>query len=153
MLLLTRRHLLSLAAGITASALVPSVAASLPPIEEEGFVTIGGIDQWVAIRGRDRSRPAILFLHGGACDAQSPHLSLFAPWEERYIVAQWDQRGSGKTFTKNGISTPDMTFRRITEDAVEVTQTCARSVGAAQTHLGRSLVGRSFGPPRCPAAA
>lgn len=56
-LLLTRRHLLSLAAGITASALVPSVAASLPPIEEEGFVTIGGIDQWVAIRGRDRSPP------------------------------------------------------------------------------------------------
>jgi proline iminopeptidase len=141
MSILTRRRLLGLAAGITASALAPNASATLQPIDEEGFVRIGGIDQWVAIRGRDRSRPAILFLHGGPCDAQSPHLSLFAPWEERYIVAQWDQRGSGKTFTKNGPSTPDMTFEQITRDAIEVTQDVL-------TRLGRRkliLVGHSWG--------
>ena len=102
---LTRRRLLSLAALPAAIAVAPAVCASPRPIAEEGFVPIGGIEQWVAIRGHDRSRTAILFLHGGPCDAQSPHLSLFASWEERYVVAQWDQRGSGKTFEKNGPST------------------------------------------------
>jgi pimeloyl-ACP methyl ester carboxylesterase len=141
MSILTRRRLLGLAAGITASALAPNASATLQPINEEGFVRIGGIDQWVAIRGRDRSRPAILFLHGGPCDAQSPHLSLFAPWEERYIVAQWDQRGSGKTFTNNGISTPDMTFERITHNAVEVTQNVLHRIGRRKL----ILIGHSWG--------
>jgi pimeloyl-ACP methyl ester carboxylesterase len=104
-------------------------------------VPIGGIDQWVAIRGRDRSRPAILFLHGGPCDAQSPHLSAFAPWEERYVVAQWDQRGSGKTFEKDGTSTPNMTVEQITQDAVEVAQYVIRQLRTRKL----ILVGHSWG--------
>jgi pimeloyl-ACP methyl ester carboxylesterase len=141
MLTLTRRHLLSLAAGMTASVLVPAAWTSLRPIDEEGFVRIGGIDQWVAIRGRDRSRIAILFLHGGPCDAQSPHLSAFAPWEERYVVAQWDQRGAGKTFEKDGTSTPNMTVDQIAQDAVEVAQYVIRQLGRRKL----ILVGHSWG--------
>jgi hypothetical protein len=84
----TRRRLLSLATLPAAIALAPvAVRASPRPIAEESFVPIGGIEQWVAIRGRKRSRLPILFLHGGPCEAQSPLLSLFAPWEERYVVA------------------------------------------------------------------
>lgn len=56
-------------------------------------------------------------------------------------MAQWDQRGSGKTFTKNGISTPDMTFRRITEDVVEVTQHVLDRLGRGKL----ILVGHSWG--------
>jgi pimeloyl-ACP methyl ester carboxylesterase len=137
----TRRGLLRLAAG-TAAMVAAGVAWAAPePIDEEGFASIGGIDQWVAIRGKDRSRPAILFLHGGPCDAQSPHLSLFAPWEERYVVAQWDQRGSGKTFDKNGSSTPDVTFERIARDSVEVAQHVLARLGRRKL----ILVGHSWG--------
>ena len=121
---LTRRHLLHLAAGTAAAAaFVPTAwpAAKPRPIEEEAFVPIGGIEQWVAIRGRDRSRTPILFLHGGPCEAESPFLSLFAPWEERYVVAQWDQRGTGRTFGKSG-TPPNMTMEQLTKDAIEVTQ-------------------------------
>lgn len=138
---LTRRHLLSLAAGTAATALAPAGWASLRSIAEDGFVSIGEIEQWVAIRGRDRSRPALLFLHGGPCDAQSPHLSLFAPWEERYVVAQWDQRGAGKTFEKNGPSTPNVTFEQIAQDAVEV----ARYVTSQLAVPKLILVGHSWG--------
>jgi pimeloyl-ACP methyl ester carboxylesterase len=123
MFLLTRRHLLSLAAGTAATAFVPTAwaEAAPQPISEDGFVRIGGIDQWVAIRGRDRSRTPLLFLHGGPCEAESPFLSLFAPWEERYVVAQWDQRGTGRTFGKSG-TPPNMTMEQLTHDAIEVTQ-------------------------------
>jgi hypothetical protein len=34
-------------------------------IVEEGFVRIGGIDQWIGIRGEDCSNPVLLMLHGG----------------------------------------------------------------------------------------
>jgi len=134
--MLHRRECLLGGAGF---ALLGSACTSAQPVPDDNFVPIGGIDQWVAIRGH--GRPAILFLHGGPCDAQSPHLSLFAPWEERYAVAQWDQRGAGKTFTRNGRSTPDVTFERITQDAVEVAQYVIRKLGVRKL----ILVGHSWG--------
>lgn len=33
-------------------------------IVEDGYVRIGGIDQWIQIRGQDRANPVLLFLHG-----------------------------------------------------------------------------------------
>jgi hypothetical protein len=32
-------------------------------IDEEFFAKIGGIDQWISIRGQSRSNPAVLLLH------------------------------------------------------------------------------------------
>lgn len=116
---LTRRRLLALAA---AQAVLPAASQAAPgPIMEEAFVPAGGIEQWVAIRGRDRSRLPILFLHGGPCEAESAFLPVFAPWEERYVVAQWDQRGTGRTFGRNG-TPPNMTMDQLTHDAIDVTQ-------------------------------
>jgi len=36
------------------------------PIHEAAFVRIGGIDQWITIRGDDRANPVLLIIHGGA---------------------------------------------------------------------------------------
>jgi hypothetical protein len=36
------------------------------------FVRIGGIDQWITIKGDDCNNPVVLFLHGGPGDALSP---------------------------------------------------------------------------------
>jgi len=134
-----REYLLgSMAAGLAA---LQGGCASRGPVASDGFASVGGIEQWVSIRGRDRSRPAILLLHGGPCDAQSPHLSLFAPWEERYVVTQWDQRGAGKTFERNGSSTPNVTFEQIVQDAVEVAQYVESQLGGGKL----ILVGHSWG--------
>jgi pimeloyl-ACP methyl ester carboxylesterase len=111
------------------------------PIEWDGSIPIGGIEQWVAIRGRDRSRPAILFLHGGPCETQSPFLSLFAPWEERYVVAQWDQRGAGLSFQTLGAATPEMTLDQIVQDAGEIAQFVTGQLGVSKL----ILVGHSWG--------
>jgi pimeloyl-ACP methyl ester carboxylesterase len=138
---LTRRRVLSLAALPAVITFTPAVRASQRPIAETGFVPIGGIEQWVAVRGHDRSRLPILFLHGGPGEAQSPLLSVFAPWEKRYVVAQWDQRGAGETFEKNGTSTPNMTLEQLARDAVEVTQYVLRQLGARKL----ILVGHSWG--------
>jgi pimeloyl-ACP methyl ester carboxylesterase len=139
---ISRRHLLRLAAVPASIALTPATGrAAAQSIARERFVSIGGIEQWVAIRGRDHTRTPILFLHGGPGEAQSAFLPIFAPWEDRFVVAQWDQRGAGRTFGKNGTSTPDMTLAQMTRDVVEVTEYVLDQLNARKL----VLVGHSWG--------
>jgi pimeloyl-ACP methyl ester carboxylesterase len=135
---LNRRSLL---VGCGATVMCSRGAFAAGGIDEQGYVPIGGIEQWIAVQGEDSTNPAILYLHGGPGEAQSPFLNTFAPWKHDFTVVNWDQRGAGKTFEKNGEATPDLTLHRLTEDAVEVTR-------YALNRLGRRklvLVGQSFG--------
>jgi pimeloyl-ACP methyl ester carboxylesterase len=71
-------------------------------VEEASFLRIGGIDQWVQIRGENRDNPVILFVHGGPGSSETPLSALFHPWEKYFTVVMWDQRCAGKTFARNG---------------------------------------------------
>ena len=126
-----------------------AVAATLPQaaraksIHEEMFVPIGGIQQWITIKGSDDANPVLLVLHGGPGDALSPYAdSLFAGWEKDFTLVQWDQRGAGRTYGKTGASIDaTMTMDRMTQDGIEVTEYLTK-------HLGKSkviLTGGSWG--------
>src|SRR5258706_6238695 len=117
----------------------PALAAT--PIDEQDFVSIGGIDQWIAIQGSDTRNPAILYLHGGPGEAQSPFLKDFEPWLKDFTVVNWDQRGAGKTYEKNGTTTPDFKLDRLVEDAVLVSEYALRKLGKKKL----ILVGQSAG--------
>src|SRR4051812_25008747 len=60
-------------------------------IDEEMFVSIGGIDQWIQIRGESRDNPVILVLHGGPGFSYIPFTANFRSWERQFTVVQWDQ--------------------------------------------------------------
>jgi pimeloyl-ACP methyl ester carboxylesterase len=116
---------------------------SVRGVNEASYVPIGGIEQWVTIRGDDRSNPVLLFLHGGPGDVTSPwSFAMFAPWEAHFTVVQWDQRGAGRTLSKSGPSVaPTMTLDRMTQDGIELTEYLCR-------HLAKRkviLVAHSFG--------
>jgi pimeloyl-ACP methyl ester carboxylesterase len=86
-------------------------------IYEKRFIKIGGIEQWITIRGRDKNNPAILILHGGPGSTYTPFNSWLLEWEEYFTVIQWDQIGSGKTFKKNG-PVEDISFERLAQDGI-----------------------------------
>jgi len=94
------------------------------PIQEGMYVPIGGIEQWITIKGADRGNPVVLFLHGGPGGAWSPIAdSLFPGWEQDFTLVQWDQRDAGRTFIKNGEAIePTLTVARMTADGIEVAE-------------------------------
>lgn len=93
-------------------------------IDEAGFVRIGGIDQWVSIRGEDRSNPVLVVLHGGPGAAfQLIAYEAMRPWEKDFTLVQWDQRGAGRTYGRNGAAgSGELSIDRMAADGVEVVQ-------------------------------
>lgn len=113
------------------------------PINEEMFVRIGSIEQWITIKGGDEANPVLLVLHGGPGDALTPFAdSLFTGWERDFTVVQWDQRGAGRTYGKTGPSVEaTMTVERMVQDGIEVAEYLTR-------HLSKRriiLTGGSWG--------
>jgi pimeloyl-ACP methyl ester carboxylesterase len=71
-------------------------------VQETYATRIGGIEQWVSIRGQDRDNPVLLFVHGGPASPAMPTAWQFQrPIEEYFTVVQYDQRGAGKTYRAN----------------------------------------------------
>jgi hypothetical protein len=58
-------------------------------VEHAAFVEIGGVEQWVVMRGLRADNPALLIV-GGPGVGYSPVAPFFAPWERDYTVVHWD---------------------------------------------------------------
>ncbi|HET9267898.1 MAG TPA: alpha/beta hydrolase, partial [Vicinamibacterales bacterium] len=111
-------------------------------INEAGYVRIGGIPQWIDVRGWNRTNPVILWLHGGPGAVVLPaSYASFLPWEHEFTLAHWHQRGAGLT----SAATPDtggpLTIDRMANDGIEVAEHLRRRLGA-KTII---LIGHSWG--------
>ncbi len=109
-------------------------------IAESGYVTIGGIGQWIQIRGEDRDNPVLLFLHGSGM-TMTPFTPVYRGWEKHFTVAQWDRRGTGRTLRRNGKEGDRLTFDLMAGDGIEVAEYLCRRLHTDQV----ILVGHSQG--------
>lgn len=67
-------------------------------VQDSYKTKIGGVEQWLNVRGQGRDNPMILFVHGGPAAPVTPTVWQFQrPIEEYFTVANWDQRASGKS--------------------------------------------------------
>ena len=119
-------------------------------IDEARAVEIGGIQQWITVRGRDRDNPILLLIHGGPAAPDLPNRYLFEPaWADYFTVVEWDQRGGGKTYELNDPEkvAPTMTKERMIEDAVDMVAYLRKTYGREKIfvlgHSWGSLVGLS----------
>lgn len=115
-------------------------------VDEEDFVQIGGIKQWVTIRGDDRANPVLLILGGTQVDGPgailSPYVRTFQPWEKDFTVVQWDPRGAGKTFVANGGTLgADLTIDRLVQDGLALSDYLRGRLGKRKI----VLLGVNFG--------
>ena len=82
-----------------------TLVAQTNAIKEEKFITLGGIEQWVTIKGNDRANPVILFLHGGPGSVMTPYAdAIYGSWEKEFTLVNWDQRGAGSVPLRPGSS-------------------------------------------------
>src|SRR5204862_7055365 len=88
-------------------------------IVEHERVMIGGVSQYIVIRGRDRTQPVLLFLHGGPGFAERPFAHANAELERDFVVVNWDQRGTGLSFTP-GIPGESMRIAQFVADTEEL---------------------------------
>jgi len=117
-----------------AAAIIANARKILTPhgVERLEKVRIGGIDQWVLIRGRDTRNPVLLVILGGPRFILMPMGWWSARGREEYFaVVQWDQRGSGKTLLINDRKAvaPTMTLGRTVADAEEMTNWLRKEFG------------------------
>ena len=110
-------------------------------------ITLGGVKQWIFIRGTDQNNPVLIFLHGGPGEpvlGMSSSRNLDAELIKHYTVVHWDQRGAGKSFNPN-IPVSSMTFDRLVEDCNELIDHLRNRFNITKVfivgHSGGSIIG------------
>jgi proline iminopeptidase len=129
-----------------AAAIIANARKIVTPhgVERLEAVRIGGIDQWVSVRGNDRRNPVLLHIHGGPGYVSIPMSWWFSrSWEEYFTVVQWDQRAAGKTQLLNDPAAiaPTLNRERMVADAEEMAAWARRTLGQDRIFV----VGHSWG--------
>lgn len=150
---LRRRSLVLVLAGVAllgvGGALLEFVVLKgrTPGIDAQGSISslerheIGGVEQWILVRGHDRSRPVVLFLHGGPGMPTMFLAHAFQrAWERDFVVVHWDRRGAGKSFDAWS-QLPAFSVSQTLEDTYELTRRLRERFDQQRIYL----VGHSWG--------
>lgn len=113
-------------------------------IQETYKARIGGIEQWVSVRGQDKANPIILFVHGGPASPLMPTTWQFQrPLEEYFTMVTYDQRAAGKTFGETDPASISDTIHipRYVDDVIEMAEYVRKRYGKQKL----VLMGHSWG--------
>jgi len=114
------------------------IPGSISSIEK---VTLGGIDQYMIIRGADSTKPVMLYLHGGP---GSPEISFLketnTKLENDFVMVYWEQRGAGKSYSEE-LPAESMNISQLISDTKELSEILAKRF----KHQKIYLMGHSWG--------
>lgn len=135
--LIALNALLILFSQLTAS--TPSID-SANSIAELTQVELNGRKQWISLRGWDQSKPVLLFLAGGPGGTQMGAVRHeLAELEKHFVVVNWDQPGSGKSYYADKIG--NITAQTYIEDGRALTEYLKERFGQEKIYL----IGESWG--------
>lgn len=122
-----------------------NIVFSQTPIDTQEFLVIGGIKQYISIKGKDHSAPLLLFLHGGPGGSVMHYSHRFTnKLEEHFVVIQWDQRETGKTLQQN-VSTVPLALRVFQHDTHELIETLLKRFQQEKLYLTGHSWGTALG--------
>lgn len=110
-------------------------------IQESIYVEIGGMEQYLQIRGENSQNPVILWLHGGP-GFPLTYLNYFyqTDLEKDYTVVCWEQRGCGRTYYRNE-SINKMNIEQMLSDTNEIIDYLRERFGKEKI----IIIGQSWG--------
>ncbi len=115
--------------------IVPGSIAALEQVE------LGGVEQWISIRGKNRNNPVLIWLHGGPGSTQMPlahHQD--SELEKEFVVVHWDQRGAGKS-NPRGFDENTMSLEQFKADGLELIEHVLNRMEKEKVYL----LGHSWG--------
>jgi pimeloyl-ACP methyl ester carboxylesterase len=107
--------------------------ATTPPIRDQNGqpipgsiaslekVNLNNSQQWITIRGKDTSKPVLLYLGIGGPGAGGlpATFTSLRSLEDQFVVVNWDQPGTGKSYNARSISS--LTTQQFVDDAKALT--------------------------------
>lgn len=115
------------------------------PIDTSEIITIGGIKQYIQLKGSDDSKPMLLFLHGGPGGSllqKAEHIT--GKLQQHFVVVQWDQRETGETLRLNKSSRP-LTLSLFYNDTHELIDTLLKKFQKPKLYLAGYSWGSGLG--------
>lgn len=111
-------------------------------LEEDVYLTINNSRQFISMRSNDAAnKPVLLFLHGGPGASATVLFQKFnKDLENDFIVICWDQRGAGKSYSKN-IDNSKLTVPQFIDDAHVLIEYLCRRFQQEKIYL----IGHSWG--------
>jgi len=114
-------------------------------VAEAAYRRLGGVDQWVMIRGESVTNPPLILLHGGPGMSETGFFRHFnSPLETSFTVVYWDQRGAGKSFDRS-IPPSSMTVEQFVADLDELVDVVRRRLGSARVAIFAHSWGSALG--------
>lgn len=106
---------------------------------------LGGVKQWVVIRGHDTNNPLLVYLHGGPGGSDYNQLRTWnGVLEERFTLVHWIQRGANKSYSKS-IPPESMTIAQLLADLHELIVLVTRRFGQQKVFLVGQSIGTALG--------
>ena len=104
-------------------------------ISEKIYVDINGMKQGMFLKGKDKTKPVLLFLHGGP---GMPEYAISRNYpivlENYFTVCWWERRGAGLSYSPD-IPLETMTFEQAISDTIEVSNYLRKRFGQEKIYL------------------
>ncbi len=116
-------------------------------IQQFEMVKIGGIRQAIKIRGDFSDNPVLVYLHGGPgfpLFPFEPQGESMLRLEKQFTMVYWEQRGTGKSFTRR-IPRQSMNIEQFIEDTRQVVEYARQATGAEKVFLWGHSWGSNIG--------
>ena len=131
--------------GLGIAAVLPTKTAPLDgpnSIAVLERIELGGVEQAVLIRGVDRRKPVLLYIHGGPGFGILPLAPFWSEeLEKHFVVVVWDQRGAGASCSPE-VPQATMTLEQIVQDTLELAAILGKRFGPSEKIY---LLGHSWG--------